>query len=153
MDQVRVRSAIGHVGLNVADIARAKRFYQTVFGLSVMLESEEEGRKFVFLSRDEDLVLTLWEQSRGAFAGDRPGLHHLSFRVDSIQEVRDTERRLREMGVRIHHDGIVPHAEGADSGGLFFEDPDGIRLEIFAPSGAAGEHPAPHGAAPTCGFF
>lgn len=39
-----------------------------------------------------------------------------------------------------------------DSGGLFFEDPDGIRLEIFAPRGVAGA-PAPHADGPTCGFF
>jgi hypothetical protein len=52
----------------------------------------------------------------------------------------------------IYHGGIVPHREGADSGGLFFQDPDGIRLEIFAPAGA-GRTPAPHGDGPTCGFF
>jgi hypothetical protein len=52
----------------------------------------------------------------------------------------------------IHHGGIVPHAEGRSSGGLFFEDPDGIRLEIFTATGV-GDHVAPHGAAPTCGFF
>ena len=59
---------------------------------------------------------------------------------------------LRAIGARVHHDGIVAHAEGADSGGLFFEDPDGIRLEIFAPRGVAGA-PAPHADGPTCGFF
>ncbi|HLA74470.1 MAG TPA: VOC family protein, partial [Gammaproteobacteria bacterium] len=34
----------------------------------------------------------------------------------------------------------------------FFEDPDGIRLEIYAPSGAAGCQ-APMPGAPSCGFF
>jgi predicted pyridoxine 5'-phosphate oxidase superfamily flavin-nucleotide-binding protein len=50
--------------------------------------------------------------------------------------VQAAERRIRELGGTVHHDGIVPHAEGMDSGGVFFEDPDGIRLEIVAPSGA-----------------
>ena len=33
-----------------------------------------------------------------------------------------------------------------------FEDPDGIRLEIYAPTGA-GDHAAPTPGAPSCGFF
>jgi hypothetical protein len=47
---------------------------------------------------------------------------------------------------------VVAHGEGVASGGIFFTDPDGIRLEVYAPSGAQSA-PAPSGAAPTCGFF
>lgn len=142
----------GHVGLNVTDVERSTRFYQEVFGFEVMQESQEQGRAFAFLKQGDTLILTLWEQSAGTFEKDRPGLHHLSFQVDTIERVREAQERLHALGAKIHHNGIVPHAEGADSGGLFFEDPDGIRLEIFAATGA-GEHAAPHGAAPTCGFF
>lgn len=45
----------------------------------------------------------------------------------------------------------MPHREGAQSGGIFFEDPDGTRLEIYAKDGASGA--APVTGAPTCGFF
>ena len=58
----------------------------------------------------------------------------------------------RELGAPVFHDGLVAHREGAASGGLFFADPDGTRLEVFAPSGAQ-DSPAPSGAEPTCGFF
>lgn len=142
----------GHVGLNVSDLRRATRFYREVFGLDLVAESVEAGREYAFLAQDGRLLLTLWPQSRGSAATDRPGLHHLSFQVDSIEQVRGAEERLKALGAVIHHGGIVPHREGADSGGLFFEDPDGIRLEIFAPAGA-GERPAPHADGPTCGFF
>lgn len=142
----------GHVGLNVSDTERSKRFYGRVFGFEVVLESEEEGRRFVFLGDGERLVLTLWEQSDGRFETGRPGLHHLSFEVPSIEEVRNFEAGLRDMGVALLYDGIVPHAEGEDSGGVFFEDPDGIRLEVYSPSGVGG-HEAPNGEAPSCGFF
>ncbi|MGH7527446.1 MAG: VOC family protein [Gemmatimonadales bacterium] len=142
----------GHVGLNVSDLARSKRFYQEVFGFDLLAESEEKGREYVFLAQGQTIVLTLWPQSRGGFAKDRPGLHHLSFQVESIERVNAAEERLRSLGAVIHHGGIVPHREGAASGGVFFEDPDGIRLEIFTASGA-GANPAPHAGAPTCGFF
>lgn len=62
------------------------------------------------------------------------------------------EAALKELGVTFAHDGVVAHGEGAASGGIFFTDLDGIRLEIYAPGGAESA-PAPSGTAPTCGFF
>lgn len=72
--------------------------------------------------------------------------------MDTIDQVRAVEAVLKELGAPFAHDGVVAHREGAASGGIFFSDPDGIRLEVYAPSGADAE-PAPNGSAPTCGFF
>ena len=55
-------------------------------------------------------------------------------------------------GVVIHYDGVTAHAEGAQSGGVYFDDPDGIRLEIFAATGAD-QISAPKSGAPACGLF
>ena len=142
----------GHIGLNVSDLDRSKNFYQEVFGLAAVGESREEGRRFAFLSQEDKLVLTLWQQAEGRFEKRHPGLHHLSFQVASIQEVQKAAQKLKALNVPLIYDGIVPHAEGAQSGGLYFEDPDGIRLEIYAPTGA-GDHAAPTPGAPSCGFF
>ncbi|MEV7005611.1 VOC family protein [Streptosporangium sp. NPDC051022] len=142
----------GHVGLNVSDLDRSRDFYVKVFGFEVLGESHRADRRHAFLGLDGELLLTLWQQSEGRFATGLPGLHHLSFKVPDIETVRRAETVIRGIGAVLHHDGIVPHREGASSGGLFFEDPDGIRLEIYAPSGAD-ERPAPAADAPTCGFF
>jgi catechol-2,3-dioxygenase len=142
----------GHVGLNVTDVDRSLPFYERVFGFEVQAEGKEENRRWAFLGRDGQLVLTLWQQSDTAFPASAAGLHHLSFQVESVDEVRAAERVLRELGAEFKYDGVVPHGEGAASGGIFFTDPDGIRLEIYAPTGA-GIVSAPNGSAPTCGFF
>ena len=142
----------GHIGLNVSDLDRSKKFYQEVFGFTAVGESREEGRRFVFLGQEDKLVLTLWQQAEGRFEKGHPGLHHLSFQVAAIQEVQKASQKLKEMNVPLIYNGIVPHSEGAQSGGLYFEDPDGIRLEIYAPTGA-GDHAAPTPGAPSCGFF
>ena len=147
------RLRTGHVGLNVSDVARARDFYAAALGLQVQSQSEEEGRRFAFLGDDEHLVLTLWEQSDGTFGAATPGLHHLSFEVDDIAAVQAAEERVRALGAELVYDGIVPHGEGASSGGIFFTDPDGIRLEIYAPHGAAEHGAAPTPGAPSCGFF
>jgi lactoylglutathione lyase len=142
----------GHIGLNVSDLTRSKQFYQQVFGFEVLGESREAGRQFVFLGRDGTPILTLWQQSEGRFATHQVGLHHLAFQVGTIEEVRAFEERLHALGALFLYDGVVPHAEGADSGGVYFEDPDGIRLEIYSPTGASG-FTAPTLDAPSCGFF
>lgn len=142
----------GHVGLNVSDLDRSREFYQRMFGLQVLQEGTDAKQRWVFLVRDGKLLVTLFQQSSGVFDTATPGLHHLSFQVESMEQVRAAEAIARELGAPFFHDGIVAHAEGADSGGIFFADPDGIRLEVFAPTGAA-QSPAPSGEAPTCGFF
>ena len=38
------RFTTGHVGLNVSDLARSKRFYQEVFGFEVLAESAGSSR-------------------------------------------------------------------------------------------------------------
>lgn len=152
----------GHVGINVTSLDRSHDFYTEVFGLTRVGGSGEPGRRFAFLGDGTRLVLTLWEQSGGRFDSGAPGLHHLSFEVPSIDEVRAAEERLRARGAKFQYDGIVPHREGAQSGGIFFEDPDGTRLEIYAKDGASGAAPvsgaaqvsgAPPSGAPACGFF
>ncbi|MBF6470658.1 VOC family protein [Nocardia gipuzkoensis] len=144
--------ATGHIGLNVSDLDRSVEFYRRALGFEQLAASTDAQRRWAFLGADGKLVVTLWEQSDGAFSTETPGLHHLSFQVDSIDQVRAVERVLRELSVAFAHDGVVAHGEGVASGGIFFTDPDGIRLEVYAPSGAEAA-PAPSGAAPTCGFF
>jgi catechol 2,3-dioxygenase-like lactoylglutathione lyase family enzyme len=144
--------ATGHIGLNVSDLDRSVDFYRRALGFEQLAASADDQRRWAFLGADGKLVVTLWEQSDGAFSTETPGLHHLSFQVDSIDRVRAVERVLRELSVAFAHDGVVAHGEGVASGGIFFTDPDGIRLEVYAPSGAESA-PAPSGAAPTCGFF
>jgi catechol 2,3-dioxygenase-like lactoylglutathione lyase family enzyme len=142
----------GHVGLNVTDLGRSTSFYVRVLGLEVLGGSTDEERGYAFLGTDGSLLLTLWQQSGGRFPTGLPGLHHLSFQVADIEAVRRAEATLHELGASFAYDGIVRHREGDDSAGVFFEDPDGIRLEIYASTGA-GTSPAPTQDAPACGFF
>ncbi|MGI5454858.1 VOC family protein [Streptomyces sp. CA-249302] len=142
----------GHTGLNVTDLDRSLAFYRDVLGFVLVGEGKEEGRRYAFLGDGERLVLTLWQQATGGYDGDRAGLHHLALEADSIERVRQYEEALRAYGAEFAYEGVVAHREGAASGGIFFHDPDGTRLEISVPSGAEGA-PVPVDSAPTCGFF
>ncbi len=142
----------GHIGINVTDLGRSVDFYTAVLGLSMMGRSDDEGRRYAFLGVDSTLLVTLWEQSNGVFDAASPGLHHLSFQVSDLEQVRLAETRLRALGAAFVYDGVVAHGEGATSGGIYFTDPDGVRLEIFAPLASGEAEPATPGA-PSCGFF
>src|SRR5690349_3212940 len=126
----------GHIGSNLTNLDCSSEFYADVFGLTSIGGSNQPSRRYAFLGDGETLVLTLWDQSEGRLAANTPGRHHLSFQVATIEEVSAAEQRLRQKNATFLYDGIVPHAEGRESGGIFFEDPDGTRLEIFTPSGA-----------------
>lgn len=58
-----------------------------------------------------------------------PGLHHFCLRVDSIDDVRAVATRLRAAGIAateaINYPDYAP-----DYWATFFEDPDGLRLEV-----------------------
>lgn len=142
----------GHIGLNVNDLASSKEFYCDVFGFEVRGESIDESRKYALLAKNGRLVLTLWQQSSVAFSNQTAGLHHLSFQAKSAEQIRKIEEKLRGRGAKMIYDGIVLHSEGARSGGIFFEDPDGIRLEIFTTEGLE-NYSAPENGASACGFF
>lgn len=142
----------GHIGVNVTNLERSLSFYEAVFGFDIIARSGQEGRKYAYLGKGGNITVTLWEQSSGAFDSAKPGLHHLAFEAGSMEEVKELEQRVRGLGAALIYGGVVPHSEGAHSGGIFFLDPDGIRLEIYTPHGAE-EGAGEHADGPACGFF
>jgi len=114
----------------------------------VLVEGRQGDSQWAFLGRGGTVMLTLWRQSEGRFATGSPGLHHLSFQVPSLADVQSVQQTLRSLGADFQYDGVVPHAEGGDSGGIFFTDPDGIRLEVYTPTGLAASDAASVGPRP-----
>jgi len=144
--------APGHVGLSVTDLDRSLAFYQEVLDLDLIQAADHDGQRFAFLGAGGRLFLTLWQQSRDVFEPRHSGLHHLALQLPTLEAVQAVEAKVRARGITPRYDGVVPQQEGADSAALFFTDPDGIRLEVYSPTGAAGLA-APVAGAPSCGFF
>ena len=143
---------VGHIGINVRDIEVSKKFYQNIFDFEVMVESAKEGKKYAFLGNDGELLVTLWEQSDKEFSPTTAGLHHLAFVLEDKKELLSFEEKIEKFKVKKIYETVVSHQEGAKSGGLFFYDPDGTRLEVYVTEGAHECQPATDDA-PSCGFF
>lgn len=143
---------LGHIGINVNSIEVSKEFYIDLFDFEIIFEETKDNRKYIFLGHDGEIVITLWEQSDKQFSKDTAGLHHLAFQLDSVEDLIVFEKKLELLKVEKIYDKIVSHAEGADSGGIFFLDPDSVRLEVCVANGIHKCQPGTKEDS-SCGFF
>ncbi len=137
---------IHHLRLTVTDLARSREFYTALLGFQVAVESPppddpaaEETFKILFggivMVRGNLLMgLRPMAPSGDRFDPDRVGLDHLSFSVASRDDLDQAMALFAEHGVA--HGEITTLASfGIDV--LPFEDPDGMQLELTAPSAPA----------------
>jgi catechol 2,3-dioxygenase-like lactoylglutathione lyase family enzyme len=122
-------SGFSHVAIRVTDFARARRFYVDLLGLSVALE----GEGWALVKAGGALMGILGDAAEtkpgDGFDPHRVGLDHVSFAVDSVEQLHRIKRDLDAAGVP--NDGIHDEPE-LSAKGLVFYDPDGIALELYA---------------------
>jgi glyoxylase I family protein len=134
---------IHHLRLTVTDIGRSREFYTSLLGFQVAAESPppgdpaaEETFKILFggvVMVRGNLLLGLRPMAPAGdrFDPGRVGLDHLSFGVASRTDLDQAVALFDEHGVR--HGEITTLASfGIDV--LSFEDPDGVQLELTAPT-------------------
>jgi catechol-2,3-dioxygenase len=116
---------LGHTGLWVNNLERMRDFYERVLGLQVTDEDPEFG--IVFLSskpaeEHHELVLQLGRDApEGAHV-----THQISWRVDSLEALREFHRRFAAEGIRVQQE--VTHGNAL---GIYFFDPEGNRNEVY----------------------
>ena len=123
---------IDHVYVTVSDLGVSERFYDRVMVEALGFRKN----KFVlggdphvqYFNRQFGFVL------RPARVPSRhepysPGLHHFCLRVESTADVEAVEERLRHLGISATKARLYPEY-APDYAATFFEDPDGIRLEV-----------------------
>jgi glyoxylase I family protein len=131
-------TSIAHIRLTVTDIARSRRFYESVFGWRVALEVPEgaedatrEALGFLFggvIYHIGESLVGLRPVAADGFDEDRAGLDHLAFRVASRAELDSAAQHLDDLG--------ITHEPVKDIGPAYileFRDPDNIALELTAP--------------------
>lgn len=134
---------IHHLRLTVTDLERSRQFYTSLLGFEVAVESpppSDPAAAEVFKILFGGVVMVRGSLLMGLrpmapagdrFSPDRVGLDHLSFSVDSRADLERAVRLLDEAGVTHGQIASMP-SFGIDV--LSFEDPDGVQLELTAPS-------------------
>ena len=123
---------IDHIYIAVSDIARSEVFYDSVlqralgfrknrFSIGGDPHVQYFNRHFGYVLRPAR-VPALHEPYA-------PGLHHLCLRVESVDDVKAVAAKLAQEGIDASEPAL--HAQYApDYWATFFDDPDGIRLEV-----------------------
>ncbi|MGI8910129.1 MAG: VOC family protein [Rubrobacteraceae bacterium] len=124
---------IDHVYVAVRDMETSERFYDRVMPILGFRRDDGNigGDPHVFYY-GRHLVYALRPASEDTPDHDpyAPGLHHLCFRVVDEEAVDRAAGDLAEAGVEVTEPRYYPEY-GPDYYATFFEDPDGIRLEIM----------------------
>jgi catechol 2,3-dioxygenase-like lactoylglutathione lyase family enzyme len=124
------RISFSHFGLYAADLAKMEDFYTRFMGFIVTdrgaLEVPGGKVELVFLSRNPR------EHHQIVLASGRPAdlpfnvVNQLSFRVDSLADLRALHERLQREPVS----EIRPVSHG-NALSVYFRDPEGNRVELF----------------------
>lgn len=126
---------LGHVGLHCDDLVRQMTFYRDVLGLQVTDQDIDVGLIFLSSRPDEEHHELVLASGRSGGADARI-LQQISFRCDSLEDVREYYRRFKEHGVAF--DMIVTHGNAI---GVYFYDPEGNRCEVYWATGLAARQP------------
>jgi len=124
MSKTRAVKKVGHVVLNVRDAEASARWYQNVLG---MVETAR-GEGGIFLSfGEQDHDIALFTAPAGA-ERSKLGLQHVGMEIEGgAEELRAHYAHLLAKDVK-----IVEIADHGIAWGVYFLDPDGNELELFA---------------------
>ncbi len=132
-------TGISHVDLSVTDLDASVAWYQELFGMAKLFSgrNDELGYDVCYLRESGSGVIMGFEQHDAnpgsPFDERRVGLDHLSFDVESREQLDSWLARLDELD--ISHSGI---ADEPSWDVLVFRDPDNVQLEFvyIKPEGA-----------------
>lgn len=126
-------TGIDHIYLAVADMARSEAFYDRIMAALGL----HKGDRAIAGEPHAHYVAPTFQLSlRPARSGTdhdpyAPGLHHLCFQTPTPKDVDDCYQTLLGLGLTPTRPARYPEYN-PEYYATFFEDPDGIRLEIVA---------------------
>jgi catechol 2,3-dioxygenase-like lactoylglutathione lyase family enzyme len=137
---VPTTTGFNHVATMTADLDRIVEFYEQAFGARVTWEvtKAEDHPRQANIDLGGGASLNVAEVEPEEIVGDRTRMggrgpiDHYGLAVDSLATLEAVRDRLRELDADI---GEI-HQLG-DTWSLFFRDPDGMELEVCAPTEAS----------------
>jgi len=125
---------VHHLRLTVTEPGRSREFYTELLGFQVAMDFPDgvilsNGSVLLALRIGPDQTQTRRDDR---FNPNRVGLDHLAISVTSRADLEAAARRCAERGVK--HGEIVDLGADFKLYVLMLEDPDGIQIELTAPS-------------------
>jgi len=125
-----------HVEIYVSELERSVEFWGWLLDALGYSTYQQWSTGHSWLRESTYVVLVQAEKDHLAagYHRKRVGLNHVAFHAASSDFVDALTAALRARGHEVLYDDRHPHAGGDDFYGVFFEDPDRIKIEVAAPS-------------------
>ncbi|MEZ5233785.1 MAG: VOC family protein [Acidimicrobiia bacterium] len=123
---------LGHLGLNVADLAVARRYYDRLIdllGFELFLAHDDEFAYRPAGGKPGTFLFFYPSQTPGPYAHTATGLQHLAFMVRTRSAVRAVHERAVELGSPVVHPPQVFPQYPQPYFATFWHDPFGFLLE------------------------
>ena len=117
---------LGHIVLKVRDAGKSRDFYTQTLGLKVAHEDLKRGTVFLSFGREHHELALFQLASGEPPTAAQPGMHHMAWRLQNFDELREAYKELKAMGVPVEST-----AEHNVTRSVYFPDPDGNRVELY----------------------
>jgi catechol 2,3-dioxygenase-like lactoylglutathione lyase family enzyme len=124
---------LGHLGINVPDLARARAYYDTLMPLLGFAPFVSKPGEFSYRPADGKMGTYLFfyaAQDEGDYSRHRPGLQHLAFIVKTRAEVHAAHEWAQERGDPVLHEPQEFPQYHPGYYAVFWTDPHGFMLEV-----------------------
>jgi catechol 2,3-dioxygenase-like lactoylglutathione lyase family enzyme len=121
---------LGHIGLNVADLAAAKRYYDALAGLIGFEPFLSDDDQFAYRPAGEKPGTYLFfYPAAGPYQAEATGLQHLAFMVPTRRAVQTVHRTVVGLGSEVLFEPQSFPQYPQPYYATFWRDPFGIMLE------------------------
>lgn len=114
-------TGVDHVVLHVSDLERSKRFYIDLLGMTVAHESNWQS----FLHCGNGQMVALFTLREGGEIHGGNEVNHMALRLEAGERA--------EVRARLEAEGIEVNGRTGDPDCIYFNDPDGHRLQLLTP--------------------
>ena len=118
--------SLGHVVIKVRDLEVAEQFYHGVLGIPIQSRSEAQQMTFFTLGQHHDFAVIAIGAKAAAADTKAVGTHHIAFKVGGLEALREAKESLEAEGI------MVAPVDHHVTKSLYFSDPDGNALELYA---------------------
>ncbi len=129
-ESAAIDAQFSHAGIFVRDIEKMAAFYQSIMGLAITDRGAYQATgRIMFLSRSPDehhqLVLATGRPEQASFTV----VNQLSFRVQSLDQLRAMYRRLMDSGIAVQRS-----TSHGNAWSVYFFDPEENKVEVYCTS-------------------
>lgn len=123
---------LGHLGVNVHNLAEAKRYYDAIMpllGFEAYLSADDQFAYRREGGKPGTYLFFYPAQEAGEYSRHRVGLQHLAFIVRSRAAVQAVHTKVRELGSRVIHEPQEFPQYHPGYFAVFWYGPDNLMLE------------------------